>query len=123
MNAIAFDTLKLARGLEEAGFEHTQALKTAEILASTIGETVVTRDYLDVRLKELEVIIKELETSTRHDIKELEASTKRDIKELESALRHDFDTKLVTLEQRLTLRLGGMLVTGIVVVAALVKLL
>lgn len=58
MNTIAFDTLKLACGLEEAGFEHTQALKTAEILASTIGEAVVTRDHLDVRLKELETRLK-----------------------------------------------------------------
>ncbi|MBW2740246.1 MAG: hypothetical protein JRE64_15690 [Deltaproteobacteria bacterium] len=37
---------------------------------------------------------------------------KRDIKELELRLKHD-----------LTLRLGGMMVTGIAVVAALVKLL
>lgn len=41
-----------------------------------------------------------------------ELATKRDLRELEMRLKHD-----------LTLRLGGMLVTGIVIVATLVKLL
>ena len=41
-----------------------------------------------------------------------ELATKRDIKELEMRLKHD-----------LTLRLGGMMVAGIVIVATLVKLL
>jgi len=46
--------------------------------------------------------------ASKQDILDL----KRDIKELELRLKHD-----------LTLRLGGMMVTGIAVVAALVKLL
>ena len=41
-----------------------------------------------------------------------ELATKRDLKELEMRLKHD-----------LTVRLGGMLVAGIAIVAALVKLL
>lgn len=41
-----------------------------------------------------------------------ELATKRDLKELEMRLKHD-----------LTLRLGGMLVAGIAIVATLVKLL
>ena len=52
--------------------------------------------------------IKELEVALKKDIEDV----KRDVKELEIRLKHD-----------LTLRLGGMMVTGIVVVAALVKLL
>jgi hypothetical protein len=48
----------------------------------------------------------------QRNIKELEASLKRDMKELEIRLKYD-----------LTLRLGGMMVAGIAVVATLVKLL
>ena len=39
-------------------------------------------------------------------------ATKRDLKEMEMRLRHD-----------LTIRMGGMMVTAVIVVAALVKLL
>ena len=46
-------------------------------------------------------------------------ATKQDIEALKVATKRD----LSDLEYRLTIRLGGMLVTGIVVVAALVRLL
>lgn len=46
-------------------------------------------------------------------------TTKQDLKELEARLRHD----MKELELRLTIRLGSMMVVGIGVVAALVKLL
>ena len=111
MNAIAFDTLKLARGLEEAGFEHTQALKTAEILASTIGETVVTRDYLDIRLKELE-------TSTKRDIKELDAK----LANVEISLKHELDTKLATVKADILKWMFGALLAQTALIATLVKL-
>ena len=46
-------------------------------------------------------------------------ATKQDLKELEARLRHD----MKELELRLTIRLGSMMVVGIGVVTALVKLL
>lgn len=46
-------------------------------------------------------------------------ATKQDLKELEACLRHD----MKELELRLTIRLGSMMVVGIGVVTALVKLL
>ena len=62
-----------------AGFTQQQAEAQAEALAEIIDEQVVSRQYLDIRLRELEM--------------------------------------------RLTLRLGGMMVAGIAIVAALVQLL
>ena len=54
MTALAFDTLKLAKRLEAAGFPPAQAGATAEALADTLrdslGESLVTRDFLDARL-------------------------------------------------------------------------
>ena len=58
MASITFDTLKLARKLEAAGFSAKQAAATAEALAETIGESVVTRDYLDLRLAEMKAALK-----------------------------------------------------------------
>jgi hypothetical protein len=60
----------------------------------------------------LETRLKELETGLRTDMKELETGLRRDMEEMELRLRHD-----------LTLRLGAMLVAGVPVVPALVKLL
>ncbi len=82
MSTVTFDTLKLSRKLESAGFTHEQAVGAAEALADTLVDFV----------------------ATKHDIE---------------LLRHDIEI----LKRDLTIRLGGMLVTGIVVVAALVKLL
>jgi len=51
--SLAFDTLKLAQRLEAAGFPPKQAQDVASALSETIIDTVVTRDYLDLRLAEI----------------------------------------------------------------------
>jgi hypothetical protein len=53
MSPVAFDTLKLAQRLEAAGFPPKQARDVASALSETIGDAVVTRDYLDLRLGEM----------------------------------------------------------------------
>jgi hypothetical protein len=53
MAAVAFDTLKLARRLEAAGFPPKQAQDMASAIAETIVETVVTPAYLDLRISEV----------------------------------------------------------------------
>ncbi len=53
MAPVAFDTLRLAQRLEAAGLPGRQAQEIAGALSDTIGELVVTRDYLDLRLAEL----------------------------------------------------------------------
>ncbi|OHC74074.1 MAG: hypothetical protein A3G18_06005 [Rhodospirillales bacterium RIFCSPLOWO2_12_FULL_58_28] len=55
MTAVPFDTLRLARKLEAAGFQPKQAADTAEALAEAMaGADLVTKDYLDLRLRDLE---------------------------------------------------------------------
>jgi len=53
MSPIAFDTLKLAQRLEAAGLPPKQAQDVAGALSETIGEAIVTREYLDLRLGEI----------------------------------------------------------------------
>jgi hypothetical protein len=53
MASVAFDTLKLAQRLEAAGFPPKQAQDMASAISDTIIDTVVTREYLDLRLAEL----------------------------------------------------------------------
>ena len=60
MNTVAFDTLKLAQRLESAGLPPKQARDMASAFSETIGETVVTREYLDLRLAELDLRLAEV---------------------------------------------------------------
>lgn len=53
MSAVAFDTLRFARRLKEAGVPEKQAEAQAEVMAETFVynmESLVTTDYLDARL-------------------------------------------------------------------------
>jgi hypothetical protein len=53
MNAVAFDTLKLAERLEQAGMPSPQARGVASAIAETMGGELVTKSYLDDRLAAL----------------------------------------------------------------------
>ena len=57
MAAIAFDTLKAAPRLKQAGVPEEQAEAQAEIMAEAFVfniESLVTKDYLDTRFNEFE---------------------------------------------------------------------
>jgi type II secretory pathway component PulM len=62
MTSVAFDTLKLAQRLEAAGFPAKQAQDMASAISDTIVDTVVTREYLDLRLGEIRVELAELKS-------------------------------------------------------------
>jgi hypothetical protein len=96
MTTITFDTLKYSKRLKEAGVPDKQAEAEAEALA----------EILEVNLKDL---------ATKGDILVL----KGDLKVLEDRL----GDKIALLEQRMTIKLGGLMVVAVGAVAALVKLL
>ncbi|MBF0419981.1 MAG: DUF1640 domain-containing protein [Magnetococcales bacterium] len=52
--AIAFDTLKFVRRLRDAGVDEKQAEALSEALSDIASEKLVSQEYLDMRLKELE---------------------------------------------------------------------
>lgn len=94
MATIAFDTLKFSKRLKDAGVPEKQAEAEAEALA----------EVLEVNLKEL--------------------STRRDIDELRIEFRHELELmrlELRDLERRMTIKLGGLMVVAVGVVAALDK--
>ncbi len=93
MAAITFDTLKYANRLKSAGVPDKQAEAEAEALS----------EALEVNLKEL--------------------VTKEDLhREIES-LRREMSAGFIQVEQRLVIKLGGLMALSISIVAALVKLL
>ena len=55
MSSLAFDSLRFARRLKEAGVPESQAEAQAELMAETFGfyvDNLVTKDHLDARLSE-----------------------------------------------------------------------
>ena len=58
MRAVTFDTLRLSKDLEAAGFTSEQASGVAEALAKTMSDSVVTQSYLDLRLAEVRAELK-----------------------------------------------------------------
>ncbi len=88
MTAIAFDTLKFAKRLKEAGFTEQQAEALAAAEAELIEENLSTKRDL-----------KELEVALKGDLKELETSLERDLKELETVLRGEIRQLDLKIEQ------------------------
>ena len=91
--AIAFDTHAYVKKLKAVGFTEEQAEVKAETLAELIDERL----------------------ATKHDLKELEVVLKRDIAEVKRDMKE--------MELRMTIKLGAITTSGIIIVAALVKLL
>ena len=54
MTTATFDTLNFARRLQDLGFTKEQAEGFAQLQRELIDERLVTKDYLDMRLKDLE---------------------------------------------------------------------
>jgi len=73
MNTVTFDTLRLAQGLEAAGFPAKQAQDMASAFAGAIGETLVTREHFDLRLGEVDARLGEIRAATARDIAEAKA--------------------------------------------------
>ena len=75
MNVVAFDTLKLARRLEQAGFSRDQARRAAEALADTFSGELATKGDLTELRTELRADISRLGSDLRTEISNLRWTT------------------------------------------------
>ncbi len=133
MSVVAFDTLRFAKRLEEAGVPPGQDAATAAAFAEATGDMIATkieigdlrRDLAAVRA-ELKADIAALRTEIKAEIaavrRELEA-VRQELKAEIAALRQEFRADLRELELSMTIKLGAMCAGSVALVAALVKLL
>src|SRR5947209_5669067 len=109
MASVPFDTLRLARRLEEAGFPPKQAGDSAEALAEALGELATKSDV---------GALKSDIAAVRTDVDALRVEMQREF----AALRAEFDMKLELLRRDMTIRLGGMIVVAVGVIVAAMRI-
>ena len=103
MNAIIFDKLAYVDALQSSGISKEQAVAHASALDTAMREGTATSADI---------------TQLRHEIELQGAATKAEF----DTVRAEFDAvraEMKSLEQRMTIKLGGLMITGIVAVIAL----
>ena len=101
MTTAAFDTLRAARALQEAGFDQQKAETLAGLMRQDDSDYATKAD------------IARLEAATKGDIARLEAATKGDIARLEAATKGDIARLEARLEASIN-QLRNWFVTGLV---------
>ena len=120
MSAVAFDTLKLARALRDKGrFTPEQAEGVADALSEAFRDDIATKDDVAREASSIRAELASEASSIRADLAREIAGVRADMKLMETSIRGE----IVQLEQRMTIKLGGMMVVAVTMVAALVKLL
>jgi len=105
MNAVPFDTLKMARKLEAAGFPAGQASGAAEAMVDAMtGADLATKADLTLAKADLKSEIHTLKIDLENKIDRLENKIDR----VESRL----DGKIELLRRDMTIRLGAMLIAS-----------
>ena len=124
---VAFDTLRAARRLRnEGGFDERQAGILVDTFAEGMTETLATKADLEktetslrADLDALRGDVEKTETALRADLEKTETALRADLEKTEASLRG----KMRQLEQRMTIRLGAMMVGAVALIVALMKLL
>ena len=122
MNAVPFDTLKLARDFEVAGMAPPVAAGTAAALADAlISADLVTRSDLDTRLGSFEARLNARFEAfeAKFDARFTSLETRGDAKF--ASLEAKFDSKIELLRRDMTIKLGGMLVIAVGVILAAMR--
>ncbi|MCY4502691.1 MAG: hypothetical protein OXE57_14135 [Alphaproteobacteria bacterium] len=134
---MAFDTLRAARKLrDEGGFDERQAAILVDTFAEGMTETLATKADLELLRGDLEKTeeslraeIEKSEAALRNDLEKSEAALRGDLEKTEAALRAEIEKsetslrgEMRELEQRMTIRLGAMMVGAVALIVVLIKL-
>ena len=107
---VTFDTLSAAQELRKTGFEDRQAEAVVTTISKAMSETVATKADLQLVRSDFELLRSEFESlrqyvDSRFERLEIKFDGKLDA--LEQSLRQE----MVALENRLIIKLGGLMVT------------
>ena len=134
------DTLSYANRLKEAGMASALAEEQAMVMSEVLHENITplaTSSELQSVAKVLGGEIQAVETALRGDIQTVEKTLRGEIQAVEIALRSEIQTlrtelkhmdhnirqELLLLEQRMVIKLGGMMVLSLGILTTLTKLI
>ncbi len=122
------DTFQYFKKMEAAGFTRKQAEAQLEIMTDYTRSSLATRDDVHDIRKDM----KDLTAELRQEIKDQGIELRQEINDLAVELRgeiREMGTRIDKLEielarqaDRITIRLGGMMILGFGAMAALIKL-
>jgi hypothetical protein len=133
MKTMQLDTLSYANRLKAAGMASAlaeeQAMVMSEVLDSNLSP-LATRTELQSMEKALRGEIQAVEIALRGEIQNVEKTLRSEIQTVEKTLRteiktldHNIHQELLLLEQRMVIKLGGMMVLSLGVLTTLTKLI
>ena len=127
---MALDTHKAVKKLKEVGFDESQAEAVVRMVGEAFGDTVATKaDIVTVRADlstqgaELRIEIQEVRTEIQEVRAEIQ-EVRTEIREVRAELRTEakaIRAELRELEQRMTIKLGGLLVLALTLLTAINK--
>lgn len=121
-----FDTLEYSKSARAKGFTEEQAEFQAEVLAKLshgIEEQLATKESLKETEKTLVAKLDELDKKLSNKTNELEIKLNNKIDQLEIKLNNKIEDMGIKLTYQLTIRLGGLMITGMTVLSVLLTVL
>ncbi len=116
-----FDTHKVYTALAAGGFTETQAQTLIETLSES-RDALATKADLEALRVATKADLEALRVATKADLEALRVATKADLRELEMRVDARFDSvdaRFVALEQRMTIRLGAMLIAAVALIVTI----
>ncbi|MGH7060016.1 MAG: hypothetical protein ACREFH_06505 [Stellaceae bacterium] len=121
----AFDTLKLARSLRDAGMPGAQAEATAGALAEAFTGEIAEKRDIEVLRRDIgaasEATGRDIE-ALRHDLEAASAASKRDLEAVAATAKHDLDIAVAMLTARLSFQQWQLGLIAALLVGVLLKL-
>ena len=124
MATFTFDTHRVVKELQEAGFDETQAEVLVETLSQVVGGNLTTKDDLRDMATKSDLVELRGDMATKSDVRDM--ATKSDLAELRGDMSvqiANIRSEMQAMELRLTLRLGAIVVAAAGLVVAIQKLL
>ena len=134
MNAVPFDTLKMARRLEASGFPRAQAAGAAEAMAeamagaelATKAGVLAVKDDVLVLKAELKADLYGVKAELERGLEQLRVDVDHKLERLEHKLERQgsmLEGKLELLRRDMTIRLGAMLIASTSIVLTAIRFL
>ncbi len=124
MVSVTFDTHKVVKDLQDAGFDEVQAEAVVNALGNAVDRDVVKPEDLKEFATKADIAVSATKADlagVREEVKELRqdmAELRQDMTEMDGNLR----TEMKALELRLTVRLTGVMIATVSLAVAVLKL-